>query len=336
MPYFQNVFDSDFYSELIITDRTGFRVKSNLPNSSQLFQTWNPAPYDLSASGNLTLNYSFDTGRTFAPLTVNVAAGAVSASAVTASEIATNLNNNATFAALFEASVQYLRNTVPTYVVIKSKRSRTEFRVYVSNTNAETKLRFNKKAGVAEIPTYFARHTIANIGNYPDSFGILQQMDLTTTRDQDILTDAGLAYKVGATNSNATVTIKNTLPFNVGDAVVVYNGTATVSTTVTTVTTNTSLTLNNNWTGATGEVNLVVVHADWQLLRGRSHNFMFRKVTLDTKRPGTVIEYPAGSKVGDLATKTIYTYAGTDPTDVEPVTMTQQPYVLTASDLVTP
>ena len=51
---------------------------------------------------------------------------------------------------------------------------------------------------------------------------------------------------------------------------------------------------------------------------------------------GTVIEYPAGSKLGDLATKTTYVYAGTATTDVEPIQVTQEPYVLTAGDLVTP
>jgi hypothetical protein len=47
-------------------------------------------------------------------------------------------------------------------VLITSKLTNTELRAYVSNTGAETKLRFNKRAGIAELPTYFSRHTIAN------------------------------------------------------------------------------------------------------------------------------------------------------------------------------
>lgn len=333
MAYFQNVFDSEFRLDLI--DGVTFRVKSNLPNSSQVFQCWNASPYDLSSAATLTINYSFNQGRAWTPLAINVASGAVSSSAVTAAEVVTNLNANATFQALFLAVLQ-TDNKGHNYVAVRSNRARTEFRIYVANSGAESKLRFNKKAGVSELPSRFARHTIANINNYSDSYGNLQQMDLTTVIDQKIVEEAELSYLGGGTNANATVTMKDTSAFSVGDSVVVYNGTATVATTLTTVTASTSLTLNNNWTGATGEVRVIPVHADWQLLRGRSQEFMFRKSTLDNSRLSVVLDYPAGSKVGDMAIKTSYIYAGSAGTDVEPIRTTQEPYTLTAGDLITP
>lgn len=74
---------------------------------------------------------------------------------------------------------------------------------------------------------------------------------------------------------------------------------------------------------------------DWQLLKGRSPGlFTFKKFTLDgSNRVTEVIEYPAGSVVGDFARKIKYVYSGAG---VNPAQVTEIPYVLKAGDLITP
>lgn len=336
MPFFQNVFDAEFQGSLLLSDRQfnmTFKVKGNSPNSSQLFMAFNPEPFNVSSNNTLTLNYSFDAGNSWTALAVDVSTEAADTSAALAFEIVSALNANSTFQALFTASIQSSPSSA-SYVVIKSIRAREKFKVYVSNTSAEIALKFNKRAGVAEFPTYFARHTIANKLLYPDSCGMLQQMDLTTTRDQVIVKEAGFTRIVGVTNGSPTATLGNTAGIVVGDSVVLFDGTTTLSTTISTVTLNTSLTLGGNWVGTTGAVDIVVVHADYQLLRGRSGIFNFQKITVDgSDRITQIIEYPAGALMGDFARKINYTYSGGN---THPSTITEIPYTLTSSDLVVP
>lgn len=337
MPFFQNVFDAEFQGSLLLSDRQftmTFKAKGNSPNSSQLFMAWNPEPFNVSSNNTLTLNYSFDAGSSWTTLAIDVSTTAASTSAAKASEIVAALNANTTFQALFTASLQTYSGSPINYVAIKSTRAREKFKVYVSNTSAEVALRFNKRAGVAEFPTYFARHTIANKSLYPDGCGMLQQMDLTTTRDQQIVKDASFSKIVGVTNGSATATLANTAGFVVGDSVVVFNGTTTLATTISAVTTNTSLTLGATWGGSTGTADIVVVHADYQLLRGRSGIFNFQKITVDgSDRITQIIEYPAGALVGDLSRKIKYTYTGGN---THPTTITEEPYTLASTDLVVP
>lgn len=74
---------------------------------------------------------------------------------------------------------------------------------------------------------------------------------------------------------------------------------------------------------------------DWELLRGRASGlFTFQKLTVDgSDRITEIIEYPAGSIVGDFARKIKYVYTGgnTNPSQV-----TEIPYVLQSGDLVNP
>ena len=50
-------------------------------------------------------------------------------------------------------------------------------RFYVVNGGAEEVLKFNGRAGVAELPTWFDRHTIANRIAFTDSMGVLIKLD---------------------------------------------------------------------------------------------------------------------------------------------------------------
>ena len=74
--------------------------------------------------------------------------------------------------------------------------------------------------------------------------------------------------------------------------------------------------------------------ADWQLLGGRSTAFEFKSFTYDSSSRVTfLLEYPAGANVGDLARLTQYQYSGSS---TNPSQVTEIPYSLTSSDLVTP
>jgi nucleoside-diphosphate-sugar epimerase len=74
---------------------------------------------------------------------------------------------------------------------------------------------------------------------------------------------------------------------------------------------------------------------DWELIRGRGAGlFTFQKITVDASdRILEKIEYPAGALAGDFARKTNYTYTSTNR---NPSSITEIPYVLTNSDLLTP
>jgi hypothetical protein len=335
MSYYLNVFDSKFTGIWALSDRqfsVNFSVEGN-ENTTHWFTARNNEPYDLSSKPTLTFNYSFDF-KNYSALAINASTGAGNTAAVKAFEVAAALNADATFAALMLAYVSQ-DNKGNNVLGVRALRTRPDWRVYISGTSAEQILRFNKKAGIAQLPSYFTRHTISNANNYPDAIGMLQLLDATTTQDQQILNEGLISYNVGLTNSSATATIANTSPFVVGDSVVVYDGAGTtVSTTITTVTANVSLTLNNVWTGSTGNQYLVDVKNDYQLLRGRSGLFNFQKITVDgSDRITLIIEYPAGALVGDLGRKIAYTYTGAK---THPDQITEIPYVLASTDLVTP
>jgi hypothetical protein len=220
----------------------------------------------------LTFNYSFDSGSTWTALAVNVASGAASTSAVTCQEIATALSANTTWAELYEASV-ISDPKAGNWLKVRAKRARGLWKTYISNTSAESKLRFNKKAGVAELPSYFSRHTIANIGEYDGSAGMLIELSNPVSGvDVAIVDDAGLDSST--------------------------------------------------------------VQSDYELLAGRSGLFNFQKITVDgSDRITQIIEYPAGSVAGDFARKIQYSYTGANK---NPDKITEIPYTLTNSDLVTP
>lgn len=70
---------------------------------------------------------------------------------------------------------------------------------------------------------------------------------------------------------------------------------------------------------------------DWELLAGRSDAFYFRKKAYTGSNLTSVIYYPAGAGVGDLAKKIIYTYDGSNQTGEMEI-----PYILESGDLITP
>ena len=192
--FFQNLLDQEFRGSLLGSDRQytqNFNIKAN-QNRCDLMIAWNKDIYDLAVLNTLTLNYAMDfNSPNFANLSINVAG--TTPAATMAYEVVNALNANEVFAALFVATLSSIDggNTV----MIKSRRERTQMKTFISNTGAERKLRFNKKATVKELPAYFTRYTMAESYNYPTMPpGILLALDTSDAADQEVITLAGFDY----------------------------------------------------------------------------------------------------------------------------------------------
>ena len=194
MSFFQNVFNQEYQGYLNTgNDRQyslTFKVSAN-QNSQDYQFAYNAEPFDLSVNNTLTINYAWDEEyRNWCPLNINIAGA--SAEATTASEIASNLNSNPIFASMYIAEV--VKNINKNHVLIRSRSQRPKqiIKMYISNTSAEKELRFNKKAPVAELPTYFSRDTIENRYTFPNALNHLIELDETDADDQAIIEAANL------------------------------------------------------------------------------------------------------------------------------------------------
>jgi hypothetical protein len=198
MPFFQNVFDFEFRPSMIGADRDyqpGWKIKGNTNRSDYMF-SGNSGNFNLGANDTLTINYAYDPEfKNYAALPITITAASMTN--VTPTEVVSSLNNNAIFAGLFVASaVPSLNNpNSPNKILIKGNKSRGNFRAYISNTSAETILKFNKNAPVAELPTLFEKYSIANRFAYPE-FGPdrLILLDTSNSVDQAVITAAGFDY----------------------------------------------------------------------------------------------------------------------------------------------
>lgn len=198
MSFYQNVFNADFRGNWVLADRQQaltFICPQNAGRGDQVVVVWEDGPYDLSgvdgdgnATSDLILGYSI--GPTpfthWTALTIDITATAVSTSAVTPVEIAIDLNANSTFSTYFTAKLEKFGDVqVPNRVTITSKLDSNRLEFFVFNGRAESVLRFNARAGVSELPSYFDRHTISdapgtfssNILDFGDSNYLLILLD---------------------------------------------------------------------------------------------------------------------------------------------------------------
>jgi len=191
--------NAEFRGNWVLSDRQyvlTFPCGPNI-NSSNYQYAWNLEPYDFSVSGNVTFNYAWDVDfKAYSALTIDVSGA--SPAATTAAEVVAALNANATFSEMFVAQVKYfldkgtgVSGPYSVLIVPKPARPKNEIRLWISNSVASYNLGFNKKAPVAELPTYMDRHTIANRYAFPDSVGMLIALDENDPLDQDIIEDAG-------------------------------------------------------------------------------------------------------------------------------------------------
>jgi hypothetical protein len=191
MTYFQNPFNSDFYGNWVIDDRAHhptFVCPRNAGRGDDMVAAWaeptggpdSPRTYNLSGTdadtnNHDTLNIRFAMNQNdfldwidlAIDLTDNTNAGltpAPVASAMRVSQIVAILNAHPTFQAYFTASQGVFGNSNDPRdrLIINSKFGATRMKFYILNGQAEEVLQFNARAGVAELPTYFARHTVFN------------------------------------------------------------------------------------------------------------------------------------------------------------------------------
>lgn len=191
MAFFQNLFNQEFRGNWVMGDRQyslTFTCPAN--RNTQLYQVaYNSGPWDVSVPGNelLTINYSWDKDfKNYTPLTIDITGD--DSSETKKEEVVSILNSNSEFSSIFTAEVEEKLSSIS----IRTKQTGQEIKVWISNTGAEKKLRFNKYAGVAELPLYFERHTIENRLIFPDSAGQLILLDETDNDiDIPIIEEAG-------------------------------------------------------------------------------------------------------------------------------------------------
>lgn len=197
MSYFQNLTDAAFRGSFPLGDRQyaiDYLIGPNV-NQSDNMVTWNSGPYDLTTDGGvLTIGYApwENDYKFYSYLAIDVTGS--DPSATTAQEVITILNANTTFNSMFVTSVFTPVSGQPIFRVRITKkigRAKNSLRMYILNAGAETGLNFNKKAPIAELPTYFDRHTIENRFAFPDSVGMLVLLDPSDPIDAAIITAAG-------------------------------------------------------------------------------------------------------------------------------------------------
>lgn len=350
--FFLNPFSEEFRGNLVLADRAlslTFVCPPNAGRGQEMVLSWADGPYDLTGNdddgvdkSNLTIYYAYDPEfKAYSSLSIDVEAGSVSSSAVTVREIVTALNADTTFAELFEAALNSGNR-----IYIRQKRDSTRFRFYISLNGAETAIKFNGRAGVAELPTYFDRHIIANRYTYDDSVGMLLPLNHVitgnTVANPTVVTSAGhslsASQQIIITGSNSSPTIDGTRVISSP-----LTNTFTVPVNVTTAGTRARYSTLVEAAMIDGAVDAKgkslgysssTVQDDWDLLRGRSGLFTFQKLTVDgSDRITQIIEYHAGSEAGDFSRKILYTYTGAN---TKPSTISEIPYVLQSGDLITP
>jgi len=188
MSYFQNPFAEDFLGVWVLADRQHmptFKCPLNSGRGSEIVTAWNKGPYDLSgvdadgaSTDTLEMRFALDMDdfKNWATVSFDVTTTAVSTSAVTSREVISALNADGGFSAYFEAVVGAFDNETPR-VLIRQKLPVVRFKFYMLNGRAEEAIRFNAKSGVAELPTYFDRHTIASRFDFEDSVNMLIELD---------------------------------------------------------------------------------------------------------------------------------------------------------------
>jgi alpha-tubulin suppressor-like RCC1 family protein len=193
MSFFQNVFAQEYQGYLNTgNDRQyslTFKIAAN-QNTQDFTYSWNHDPFDFSVYNTIKINYAWDEEfRNWSSLEINISG--LNSNEVTAYEVVSSLNADATFASMFEARVS--KNGIKNHVLIVANKNRPKriVKMYISNTSAERILRFNKKAPVGEIMSFFSRDTIDNRFTFPLSLAHLIELDPENEFDAQIISEAG-------------------------------------------------------------------------------------------------------------------------------------------------
>lgn len=279
MPYYMNVFTEEFRTELLMLPGLTYSLLPS-PNKPDLLAATKGEPYDLSVANLFAMRFSFDGGRSWARIFVELTA----ASGRTAHEIAAELNEDAAFSGVFEAFAAPNGQNLGSHLRIKkSGKSFMKFKSYVLNTadpsrpwaSAESVLQFNGRASVGVLPTVFDKYTVEEKIADPDGKPEPRFIKIDPALEGYVLTVRGLELGYPS---------------------------------------------------------------DYELLRGESEKFTFRKTTTESDVSDRIleeIEYAAGATVGALGRRTIYVYDnGNDSSN--PNAYFQIPWVLRAEDIIYP
>lgn len=173
MSYFMNPFTADYTGNLFLGDRhhhPSFKCPRNAGRGDNFVIAWTQGNYDLSgndadSNSTDTLVVYLSTDMNFQQwVSISLDVSGSTAAATTPTEIVTAINNDDTFSSYFEANLEkFPGSTVPDRILIRQKFPPERMRFYVANGRAEEKIRFNARAGVAELPTYFDRHKVVHL-----------------------------------------------------------------------------------------------------------------------------------------------------------------------------
>lgn len=355
MAFFQNPFFEEFRGTWPLGDRSSaipMVILGNAGRNFDLIAAFNSpvnSVYDLSgndsngdAKSNLSIRFAYRDFSRFVTLSIDVSG--TDPANTTISEIINNLNGDELFSTYFTASwATWTLNTPgdgnPNRIIISSKKT-GQVKFYIENTGAEEALGFNKKAGVADLPTYFGKYTVDNGGLL---LPLSHDITLITKASPAVITSTAHGLKnndnivIARSDSNApidgakVVTVLSDDTFTAATDVLVTAGDAGFWAKAI----DANIIANAiNPKGISYNYSLSTVKFDWELLEGRSGVFMFYKNVIDgSNRVVESIQYPAGSEVGDLAKKIINVYNGAA---LAPDTSVEIPYTLTSADLITP
>ena len=230
MTYFMNPFHEDFYGVWVIDDRAHhptFPCPRNAGRGHNIVTAWNlpsgdpPRTWDLSgvdADGDATkdLVLQFAIGADFLNWTIltvdltddsNVSFTAVPA-AMQPNQIVAILNAHDTFPSYFTASLGQYEDDPRDRIMITQKIPIERMKFFVVKGTADEVLGFNARAGIAELPTYFARHTVFNrdattgLVAFEDGTNILVTLDPSNAGGASVVDDDIIDNAVNAKGIN--------------------------------------------------------------------------------------------------------------------------------------
>jgi hypothetical protein len=193
MSFFQNPFCEEFRGNWLLGDRQHvitFACKGNAGRGPEMVCCHNnEKTYDLSgndadgtAKKNLIINFAIDSDmfKNWTSLTVDISGA--TAAATTPAEVVAALNDDDSFSSWFTANLSPWNKEVNyNKIQITQNQPNSRMKFFIRSGGAETVLQFNAKAGVAELPSYFVRHTV------DDTY----RWDYTDAQNQLVLLDPG-------------------------------------------------------------------------------------------------------------------------------------------------
>lgn len=215
MPFYMNPFSSDFMGVWVLSDRKyslDFKAPRNAGRGDEYVVHYGGnGPFDLTgndsdgnAKANLTIVFALNDPKNWTVLTVNV--DGTTPAATKTIEIVTALNSNALFADFFTAGLYDEQGNGQFRITIRQKKPISQFRFYIRPGEAESVLNFNKFVGVGELPSYFARHTIASRFDFADGQNHLVELDPGSNNVDAEVIDAAVDAK-GVSRGYASGTV---------------------------------------------------------------------------------------------------------------------------------